>query len=119
MSNTVFRDGRNGFHAFKEILGNEGMRGRTWVRRVRGNVSSIQATGGFHDLFEGVLNQYTRRCGEKLNIIEDDELNIDDIDDNVALKAKRLAGCALGCSGFITTPLDAVEMRFKFYPDGK
>ena len=118
VSNTVFRGYRNGFHAFKEILGNEGMRGlyRGYVASVATLVPSSAIWWGFYGTYSRVFwNQYTKMCGdEKLNIIEDDELNIDDIDDNVAVGVTALSGlCAGMSSGFITTPLDAVKTRFQ------
>ena len=118
VSNTVFRGYRNGFHAFKEILGNEGMRGlyRGYVASVATLVPSSAIWWGFYGTYLRVFwNQYTKMYGdEKLNIIEDDELNIDDIDDNVAVGVTALSGlCAGMSSGFITTPLDAVKTRFQ------
>lgn len=118
VSNTVFRGYRNGFHAFKEILGNEGMRGlyRGYVASVATLVPSSAIWWGFYGTYSRVFwNQYTKMYGdEKLNIIEDDELNIDDIDDNVAVGVTALSGlCAGMSSGFITTPLDAVKTRFQ------
>ena len=124
-SNTVFRGYRNGFHAFKEILRNEGARGlyRGYVASVATLVpSSAHLVGILRDVLSRVFwNQYTKMYGgddEKLNnnnsIGDGEEFNIDDIDDNIALGVTALSGlCAGMSSGFITTPLDAVKTRFQ------
>ncbi|CAL6273550.1 unnamed protein product [Bathycoccus prasinos] len=125
-SNTVFRGYRNGFHAFKEILRNEGARGlyRGYVASVATLVPSSAIWWGFYGTYSRVFwNQYTKVYGgddEKLNdnnnnsIGDDEEFNIDDIDDNIALGVTALSGlCAGMSSGFITTPLDAVKTRFQ------
>ena len=120
-SNTVFRGYRNGFHAFKEILKNEGARGlyRGYVASVATLVPSSAIWWGFYGTYSRVFwNQYTKIYGSgggdvTLNNI-DEEFNIDDIDDNVALGVTALSGlCAGMSSGFITTPLDAVKTRFQ------
>ena len=126
-SNTVFRGYRNGFHAFKEILRNEGARGlyRGYVASVATLVPSSAIWWGFYGTYSRVFwNQYTKMYGgddEKLNdnnnnnsISDGEEFNIDDIDDNIALGVTALSGlCAGMSSGFITTPLDAVKTRFQ------
>jgi len=125
-SNTVFRGYRNGFHAFKEILRNEGARGlyRGYVASVATLVPSSAIWWGFYGTYSRVFwNQYTKMYGgddEKLkdnnnnSISDGEEFNIDDIDDNIALGVTALSGlCAGMSSGFITTPLDAVKTRFQ------
>ena len=122
-SNTVFRGYRNGFHAFKEILRNEGARGlyRGYVASVATLVPSSAIWWGFYGTYSRVFwNQYTKMYGgddEKLNdnnnnsIGDGEEFNIDD---NIALGVTALSGlCAGMSSGFITTPLDAVKTRFQ------
>ena len=102
----TFRGYRNGVHAFREILKNEGIRGlyRGYTAGVATLVPSSAIWWGFYGTYSRV---FWRAYGD-IEGKDDSEL------DNFALGITAASGfCAGMSSGFITTPLDAVKTRFQ------